>query len=123
MFLSDDHTVAQRLGVTLASILAVGGLYMLLSLSGWPLSLGIRVAMLVVAGLGFFLAYMLWGPWKDMGTWQSLAIVIVIVIVGALVTAPIWIMRMMTWTVTTEVKVESTMEVTVEGSVPVEDDD
>jgi len=121
------YTVAQNLAVTLVTILAVAGLWILLSLGGWPLGRGARIVILLVTGLGFGLAYLLWGPWKDMGPWGSLAIVIVVVIVFALVTAPVWIWKVMTWTVTSEVKVEvvaeGTAEVTVEGSVSTEDDD
>jgi len=104
------YTVAQNLAVTLVTILAVAGLWILLSLGGWPLGRGARIVILLVTGLGFGLAYLLWGPWKDMGPWGSVAIVIVVVIVFALVTAPVWIWKVMTWTVTSEVKVEVKVE-------------
>ena len=121
VFLAGDYTVAQGLGVTLASLLLVGGLWLLLSLSGWTLSLATRVIYLVVAGLGFGMAYLLWGPWNDMGTGKSLGIVIAIVVVFALVTAPFWIWRLMTWKVTVEANVEVTAEMSV--NIEQKDDD
>ena len=109
---SEGREVAQRFAVVIASVTIFGTIWMLSLITGWLLGLVGRAAFVASIALGLAMAGMLWGPWKNLGFVPSLVVLIVFVIVGAVLTAPIWIWRAMTWKVT----VEASVDVVVEGT-------
>ena len=110
---SEGLEVAQRFAVVIVSVTIFGAIWMLSLITGWLVGLVGRAMFVAAVALGLAMAGMLWGPWKDLGFVPSLVVLIVFVIVGAVLTAPIWIWRAMTWKVTVEASVEVTSEVTV----------
>ena len=108
---SEGLEVAQRFAVVIVSVTIFGAIWMLSLITGWLVGLVGRAMFVAAVALGLAMAGMLWGPWKDLGFVPSLVVLIVFVIVGAVLTAPIWIWRAMTWKVTVEASVE--LEATV----------
>ena len=102
-FWSGDFTIAQKFAVAIMSLMVMGGL----AGAVWiPFSMRhgedrdqwkapgfvwrIGVSMAVFIGLAVLVIYMLFFPWKDFNWCQSIVVIIVVLIVGALMMAPMW---------------------------------
>jgi len=105
-FWSDDYTVAQKFAVSIMSLMVVGGvtgaIWIPFSMrhgddrDGWKeegLTWRIIVSMAVFIALAVFIVYMLFFPWKDFDWCQSIVIIIVVLLAGAIVMTPLWIKR------------------------------
>jgi hypothetical protein len=103
-FWSDDYTIAQKFAVSIMSLMVAGGIAGAIWI---PFSMRygddkdqwrepgftwrIMVSMAVFIGLAIFVVYMLFFPWSGFDWCQSIVIIIVILIVGAAMMAPLWI--------------------------------
>lgn len=103
-FWSGDYTIAQKFAVSIISILVAGGLagavWIPFSMrygddaDQWRVpgfALNIVVSMAIIIGLAIFMVYMLFFPWSGFTWCQSIVIIIVVLIVGAVMMSPIWI--------------------------------
>jgi hypothetical protein len=116
---SEGLEVARRFAVVVASVTVLGAIWMASLITGWLLGLVGRAMFVAAIALGLGLAGLLWGPWRDLAFGPSLAVLVVVVGGGAVLTAPIWIWRAMTWKVT----VEASVDVVVEGTAGIVVDD
>jgi hypothetical protein len=105
-FWSEDFTIAQKFAVSIISLMMAGGV----AGAVWiPFSMRygedkdqwkeegfvwrIIVSMVVFIGLAIFVVYMLFFPWKDFNWCQSIVIIIVVLIAGAVMMTPLWLKR------------------------------
>jgi ABC-type cobalamin transport system permease subunit len=122
-FWSEDYTIAQKFAVAIMSILVMGGA----AGAMWiPFSMRwadederrqwqvrgfvwrVMATVVIFVGLAVFVVYMLFFPWKDFDLCQSLVIIIVVAIAGAVLMTPMW----MRWGMRRKVTRES---IAVEG--------
>ncbi len=103
-FWSEDYTIAQKFAVAIMSLMVAGGIAGAIWI---PFSMRygddkdqwrdrsfvwrILVSMVVFIGLAIFIVYMLFFPWSGFDWCQSIVIIIVVLIIGAAMMAPLWI--------------------------------
>jgi hypothetical protein len=102
-FWAGDYTVAQRFAVAIMSLMMIGGVAGAIWI---PFSMRhgddrddwkregfvgrVMASMAVFVGLSIFVVYMLFFPWKDFNWCQSIVIIIVVLLAGAIMMTPMW---------------------------------
>ena len=124
-FWSEDYKVAQRFAVALMSFLvlaaAAAAMWVPYSMRWAPeedkeewrrkgFAWRVVASTAVFAALAAFLVYALFLPWRDFSLCQSLVVIIVVVIAGAVVMSPMWMRWGAKARVSAELEVEDITE-------------
>jgi len=105
-FWAEDYTVAQKFAVAIMSLMVMGGvagaIWIPFSMrygddkDDWKqegFTWRVIASTTVFIALTVFIVYMLFFPWKDFNWCQSIVIIIVVLLAGAIAMTPLWIKR------------------------------